>query len=273
MEVLGFQVLFFVVILVSGLFGRKARNFVVIASLIFTVIMVFMTWLIILQFVTIIVAYFITENYVESSKKKLDDIDKSYGSGCLSLIVGGGILLIILKLCSDNYKSNSTTISDENTSAKTKSIAVEPEYASEITSYQNQNFTENSASEFNNTYEFEQNEFDENRTSSNSLLSNEEVINNFISAENSRDFGTMSLYLSEYQKRFWNIKFPQSQQISNSYYQTWSKYDYTHTEILGMREINPYHYIVKVRFEYDGKSKINIINFEFDYANNITAIY
>lgn len=87
MLVLGFQIFFFILILISGLFGKKVRNFVVIGSLVFTVIMVFMTWLIILQFITIIFAYFITESYVENSEKKLENLDKSFGGGCLTLIV------------------------------------------------------------------------------------------------------------------------------------------------------------------------------------------
>ena len=74
MLVLGFQIFFFILILISGLFGKKVRNFVVIGSLVFTVIMVFMTWLIILQFITIIFAYFITESYVENSEKKLENL-------------------------------------------------------------------------------------------------------------------------------------------------------------------------------------------------------
>ena len=97
MEVLLFQICLFIIILFSGIFGRKARNWTILIAILFTVIMVFMTWLLILQFITIFIAYLISETYIENkSNDRLDNIDKKYGKGCIILIVIGGILLLIL---------------------------------------------------------------------------------------------------------------------------------------------------------------------------------
>lgn len=271
MLVFGFQIFFFILILISGLFGKKVRNFVVIGSLIFTVIMVFMTWLIILQFITIIFAYFITEAYVENSGKKLENLDKSYGDGCLTLIVVGGILMIVLKVVSGN-KSNQTD-SEESTIIQIDSVTADTMTYSESTVYSDQISTESLITDFDTITEVEQTNFDEIKTENSSVLTTYQVINNFILSENRRDFNLMSLYLSDNKKRFWNIKNPREEQISNSYNKTWSQYGFTYTEILEIIEINPYHSIVKVRFYFDGKSNINFINFEFDDKNNITAIY
>lgn len=112
MEVLGFQLFFFALILASGLFGRKIRNVVTIISIIFTLVMVFMTWLIILQFVTIAIAFIITQKYVQETSLKLESADNSSSRGCLYLIVGGGVLMIILKLCSDRDAVDSQTTSE-----------------------------------------------------------------------------------------------------------------------------------------------------------------
>lgn len=271
MLVLGFQIFFFILILISGLFGKKVRNFVVIGSLVFTVIMVFMTWLIILQFITIIFAYFITESYVENSEKKLENLDKSFGGGCLTLIVVGGILMIVLKVVSGN--NSNQTDSEYSTIVQIDSIKADTTTYLEDSIYSNQSSAESLITDFDTITEVEKTNFDDIKIENNSVLTTYQVINNFILSENRRDFTSMSFYFSDNKKRFWNIKNPREEQISNSYHKTWSKYGFTYTEILEIMEINPYHSLVKVKFYFDGKSNINFINFEFDSFNNITAIY
>jgi len=271
MLVLGFQIFFFILILISGLFGKKVRNFVVIGSLVFTVIMVFMTWLIILQFITIIFAYFITESYVENSEKKLENLEKSFGGGCLTLIVVGGILMIVLKVVSGN--NSNQTDSEYSTIVQIDSIKADTTTYLEDSIYSNQSSAESLITDFDTITEVEKTNFDDIKIENNSVLTTYQVINNFILSENRRDFTSMSFYFSDNKKRFWNIKNPREEHISNSYHKTWSKYGFTYTEILEIMEINPYHSLVKVKFYFDGKSNINFINFEFDSFNNITAIY
>ncbi len=269
MEVLGFQVFFFLLILISGLFGRKTRNFVVIASLIFTVIMVFMTWLIILQFVTITVSYFITENYVESSKKKLHNIDESYGSGCISLIVGGGIILIVLKLCSDNYKEIEVAKKRENKVSDSIKIADDSIKAFSIdtlSSYypNNSNHTQLFADTLEST-QFNTSIYDDE-------LSKRQIIKDFISAENSRDFVLMNVYLANQMEKFWNIENPNNYQIAKRYNLTWSNYLYTNTNIIEITKIASNYFLVKVKYEFDDKIKINEITFIFDEDEKIKII-
>ena len=257
MEIFGFQLFFFFIILLSGIFGKKVRNFAVLVSLIFTVIMVFMTWLVILQFATIFIAYLVTENYVENSSKRLDKLDQSYGNGCLTLIVGGGILLLILKLCSDNYYKDSSNMTPEK---KLTPIYENSNSSKEKSSYSIQDLD---STKF----------IDEKFIESNNSISHQDAIRNFIEAENERDLKKMFLYLSIKMNKFWEIKNPYPESIKISYYETWLKYDYTYTEVLNISEHYLSFYEVSVKYNYNNKSKINIIYFEFDENGKITSIY
>lgn len=68
MEVLLYQFAILFIIACSTIFGRRARNYVVIAILIFTVFQVFMFWLGVLQFFTVFIAYFISEGMLKKPK-------------------------------------------------------------------------------------------------------------------------------------------------------------------------------------------------------------
>lgn len=280
MEVLGFQVLFFFLILISGLFGRKARNLVVIGSLIFTVIMVFMTWLIILQFFTIIIAYIITEKYVGSSEEKPEvihkpeirtvreqpaDINQSTGGGCVSLIIGGGILLIILKLWSDKNIPDMSNINSEYGIASIDSLSDSSNYSPEISLYPSSS-ADTPTINLNLTV-------GEDAGLNDLSISNKEVIYQFITAENERNLETMFNYFSESIYQFWNISHPYPEEIKDRYNASWSKYEYTNTEIIDISELSENYYHVKVRYEYNGNIKVNTIYFEFDDYGKINAIY
>lgn len=58
MNILIFQIIIFSTIYVLGLFGKNVRNATTIAISIFTLVMIFTTWLSILQFITIFIAYY-----------------------------------------------------------------------------------------------------------------------------------------------------------------------------------------------------------------------
>ena len=65
MEVLIYQVVIAVLILVAGTFGKKSRNIVTIIICLFTIIQVFTLKLAVLQFITIFVAYVLSIGYEE----------------------------------------------------------------------------------------------------------------------------------------------------------------------------------------------------------------
>lgn len=67
MAVFLYQIGIFTAIIIASYFGKKARNTTVILISIFTILQVFMSWLLILQFFTIIIAYSIT---LSTTKKK-----------------------------------------------------------------------------------------------------------------------------------------------------------------------------------------------------------
>lgn len=84
MAVLLYQVGIFLAITIASAFGKKSRNTAVILISIFTLLQVFMSWLLLLQFFTIFIAYQISNSYLN---KKIGDgqmtnsIKKKYGYG------------------------------------------------------------------------------------------------------------------------------------------------------------------------------------------------
>lgn len=62
MAVLLYQIGIFLAIQIAAIFGKNSRNTAVILISIFTVLQVFMSWLLLLQFITIIVSYIISNN-------------------------------------------------------------------------------------------------------------------------------------------------------------------------------------------------------------------
>ena len=75
MAVLFYQIGIFIAIQVAAIFGKKSRNTAIVLISIFTILQVFMSWLLILQFFTVIISYVISNNWFlndsknESSKK------------------------------------------------------------------------------------------------------------------------------------------------------------------------------------------------------------
>jgi hypothetical protein len=85
MAVLFYQIGIFLLIIIASKFGQKSRNTTVILLSIFTVLQVFVSWLLILQFITIFIAYQFSNSIVieepkENSSGKFDPISFSdYG--------------------------------------------------------------------------------------------------------------------------------------------------------------------------------------------------
>ncbi|MFI8379599.1 hypothetical protein [Leeuwenhoekiella sp. NPDC079379] len=74
MEVLVFQVGIFLAIIVLGAFGKKIRNGALIFFSVFTVVMVFTSGLMILQFLTIFLAYLVTDGLYSKKEENINDV-------------------------------------------------------------------------------------------------------------------------------------------------------------------------------------------------------
>src|SRR5690554_159974 len=72
MAVLLFQVGIFLIIIASASFGKKGRNLVIILLSVFTLALVFKFWLILVQFVTILIGYIASNSILENKKIKKD---------------------------------------------------------------------------------------------------------------------------------------------------------------------------------------------------------
>lgn len=69
MAVLLYQIGIFIAIQIAATFGRNSRNTAVVLISIFTILQVFMSWLLLLQFITIYISYNISNNYFSNKNK------------------------------------------------------------------------------------------------------------------------------------------------------------------------------------------------------------
>lgn len=79
MHVLAYQVLIAIIIFISTFFGRFLRNITVLLLCLFTLFQVFTSWLVILQFITITISYFISESnsYLNDNKSKKRELNST----------------------------------------------------------------------------------------------------------------------------------------------------------------------------------------------------
>lgn len=102
--ILIYQAVIFSIIVISAYSGRRARNIAVIGTAIFTLVNVFMPWLVIVQLITILIAYGISSGIVErvEEKKRERELRRkeekegwTIGSvlGCLFLIVMAALVI------------------------------------------------------------------------------------------------------------------------------------------------------------------------------------
>lgn len=77
MAVFLYQIGIFMAIIIASFFGKKTRNTAVILISIFTILQVYMSWLLLLQFVTIFIAYSISNSFTEK-KTKNKTVSKSH---------------------------------------------------------------------------------------------------------------------------------------------------------------------------------------------------
>ena len=79
MAVLLYQIGIFIAIQIAAMFGKNSRNTAVVLISIFTILQVFISWLLILQIITIIISYNISNNlfFKQSLDLRKDRIGKS----------------------------------------------------------------------------------------------------------------------------------------------------------------------------------------------------
>ena len=87
MEVLSFQIFFIIFISLSSIFGRTARNWVVIISVVFTVFAIFTSGLMILQFLSIAIGFLISESIISKIENNREVADGCAGFGCLIIFI------------------------------------------------------------------------------------------------------------------------------------------------------------------------------------------
>lgn len=104
--ILIYQAVIFSIIVISAYSGRRARNIAVIGTAIFTLVNVFMPWLVIVQLITILIAYGISSGIVERveekrrereyvRKEEKDNWTCGEMMGCLILVVAAIALISI----------------------------------------------------------------------------------------------------------------------------------------------------------------------------------
>ena len=172
-----------------------------------------MSWLIILQLITIAFGYFLSESFVEKSSQKLNEIDDKYGKGCLNLIILFGIISIALKFYHNNYyKSHSN---ETNVEENFDSISNNYVDSKDSIVYNYDSINDFNEKEYKDTLDSK--EFT-NMDTSESIHRN--IIKNFIISENERDLIKMNENLSNNMIEFWENKYPTIQQVNKIYYKS-----------------------------------------------------
>ena len=69
MAVLLYQIGIFIAIQIAAMFGRNSRNTAIVLISIFTILQVFMSWLLLLQFITIYISYNVSNNSLSNKNE------------------------------------------------------------------------------------------------------------------------------------------------------------------------------------------------------------
>jgi hypothetical protein len=96
MEVLSYQLFFILIIVLSSLFGRTIRNWVVFISAIFTIFVIFTTGLMVIQLISIIIGFSISESIFSRLGENKENIDDA--QGCCGLVFFAAMISAVLYL-------------------------------------------------------------------------------------------------------------------------------------------------------------------------------
>lgn len=90
----------------------------------------------------------------------------------------------------------------------------------------------------------------------------EQLITSFVEAEDRRDYGEISGYLSPGMRRYWDIYQPTSRQLEKRYSHIWSITEYSKNKIRDIDRVNDSTYVLRTRYEYKGlrRNKTTVLN-------------
>lgn len=77
MEVLLYQIGIFLAIQIAAKIGKNSRNTAIVLISIFTILQVFMSWLLVLQFITIFISYIVSKNFSSKEKTNTNSSEKN----------------------------------------------------------------------------------------------------------------------------------------------------------------------------------------------------
>lgn len=257
-SVFGYQLFFFSLIIISSIFGRKARNIVCIGSVIFTLIMIFVNWLLILQLGTIALAFLFSE-YL---------IDKLKGKGCLIGLIGFVICILYFALEGNKNRGDDSKLIQENLQPS------DDAGFDTISDYEPMEFYSDSVSDqesilYDSVSLIAEDDFIERSAIRSTIL------RYYINAENERDMDLMNVYLNQSLDVFWNNKNVHKDEIMETYKSNWNKYPNSFTQIrsISNHPSNPSLFKVEVEYHYGNNQNYNTIRFIFDENNTIIGIY
>lgn len=260
-SVIEYQILFFSLILISSIFGRSARNIVCIGSIIFTLIMIFVNWLLILQLVTIVFGYLVSEYLIEKLK----------GKGITIAIICFIFFIAIVIITNLPSESNN----DYRVTEKTISQPIEDE----VLEYNDENLDFNTINNLGYVSDADENEIyepvaDDDYGVDEITLERIGIINSFIDAENERDLNFINSLLNPIVYKFWNKENVSKTEIINSYRKNWTKFPNSQTTILNIKNhpSTPLFYRVEVNYIFGRHQVVNTITFEFNEQNKIISI-
>lgn len=86
MEVLAFQIVIFIIIMIAGFINNSTRNFAVALAVLFTIVMVFTNALMIIQFITILISFIISRsiNNTKNSNKAVESYKRNSNTSSYS---------------------------------------------------------------------------------------------------------------------------------------------------------------------------------------------
>jgi V8-like Glu-specific endopeptidase len=106
----------------------------------------------------------------------------------------------------------------------------------------------------------------------------DEVIRNYIRAEDNRDFGAIWSFYAPYPLQYWDLNNPTKEDIRNRYEHNWSVISSSSNEIQSIRKINAQTYDMNLLFSFTTQKGISktvnsSIRFVFDNDGKITRCF
>lgn len=133
MAVLFYQIGIFLAIQIASLFGKSARNTAILLISIFTILQVFMSWLLLLQFITIFISYNFSKRWLVEKLEPKNSYKPNYAS--YSYRENGGRSTTIVDLNDKNLDEtirNRAKLQNQIQDESSRRYNEDPEYKSAI---------------------------------------------------------------------------------------------------------------------------------------------